>query len=227
MAAGRRGITLLGAVLAAAPSHHTTMGTAYYLCRHEFEVKPITLETARRLVTENHYARGGSNTAVYVHGLYRAGEFMEAWCQGAAWWIPPTRSAAEATYPINWQGVLSLSRLVCLPGLPVNAATFLLGRAMRQIDRARWPCLVTYADTRKSHTGAIYRATGWTYAGLTAPEATYEDANGRQIARKAGGHTRTHEEMLTLGYQFVGRFAKHKFVHVASQAQRREQRKAA
>lgn len=191
------------------------MGAAYYLRAAEFEVKPISIATARRLVTENHYARGGSNTATYVHGLYRSGGFMEPWVQGAAWWIPPTRSAAEATYPVNWQGVLSLSRLVCLPGLPVNAATFLLGRSMRLIDRHRWPCLVTYADTRKGHTGAIYRATGWTYCGLTAPEGTYEDVAGRQVARKAGGHTRTHADMITLGYRFIGRHAKHKFVHIA------------
>jgi hypothetical protein len=194
------------------------MATAYFLQAADFEVKAITLETARRLVTENHYARGGSNTATYVHGLYRAGDFMECWCLGAAWWIPPTRSSAEATYPANWQGVLSLSRLVCLPGLPVNAASFLLSRAMRQIDRRRWPCLVTYADTRKGHTGAIYRATGWRHCGLTTPEATYEDASGRQVARKAGGYTRKHAEMLALGYRFVGRHAKHKFIHIAEEA---------
>lgn len=85
---------------------------------------------------------------------------------------------------------------------------------MRLIDRKRWPCLVTYADTWRGHTGAIYKATNWTEAGLTKPERTYV-VGGRMVARKAGPNTRTHKEMLELGAVCVGSFAKHKFVHIA------------
>ena len=179
----------------------------------DYEVRSVPLEVAHSLVSLFHYARGGSNTATYLHGLLPVGSVLLTECIGVAWWIPPTRSAAEATYPANWQGVLSLSRLVVVPEAPKNAASFLLGRSMRLIDRRRWPCLVTYADIAQGHTGAIYRATNWQYIGLTKPEPAFA-VNGRMVARKAGGRTRTRAEMLALGAVPTGSSAKHKFIHV-------------
>lgn len=181
------------------------------LRKSDWEVRPVDIAVARRMVEANHYAAGASNTATYLHGLFRAGEIFDEQCAGVAWWIPPTRSAAEATFPKNWQGVLCLSRLVILPDIPKNACTFLLAGSRRLIDSKIWPCLVTYADDWRGHTGAIYRADNWTYCGKTKPERTYT-VDGRMTARKAGGHTRKHAEMLSLGAELVGSFAKHKFV---------------
>jgi len=164
------------------------------------------------MVSQQHYSRGGSNTATYRHGLYRLDDFFTLY--GIAWWIPPTRSAAEATYPQNWEGVLALHRLVVDPEVPTNGASFLIGASMRMIDRKRWPCLVTYADEWQGHTGAIYRATNWTYAGRTMPESQWI-LKGRAVSRKAGPTTRTTSEMKSIGAEKIGRFAKHKFVHIA------------
>lgn len=94
---------------------------------------------------------------------------------------------------------------------------------MRMIDRSLWPCLVTYADTWRGHTGQIYRATNWDYLGLTRPERIYIDRHDRMVARKAGWHTRTHVEMIALGHRCVGAFSKHKFRHIASGRQVRAQ----
>lgn len=127
----------------------------------------------------------------------------------------PTKSAALATFPLKWQGVLCLSRLVIVPGMPKNACTFLLAGSRHRIDSKRWPCLVTYADQWQGHSGGIYRADNWDYIGLTKPERTYT-LNGRMIARKAGPKTRTHAEMLALGAECIGSFAKHKFVKIAA-----------
>ena len=179
------------------------------LKRSDFIVSAIPLRLAQEVTRQYHYAHGGANTATYAHGLFRRGAELQ--CLGIAWWIPPTKSSALKTYPLHWQGVLSLSRLVILPDVPKNAATFLLARSVRLIDRAKWPCLVTYADEWQGHTGAIYRAANWRYLGLTQPEATFV-RRGQMIARKAGPKTRTRAEMEALGAEFIGRFAKHKFV---------------
>ena len=183
------------------------------LRKADWEVRPVEISIARRMVEANHYARGASNTATYLHGLYRKGDIFDEQCVGVAWWLPPTRGAAEATYPPNWRGVLCLSRLVIEPSIPANACTFLLSRSRRMIDRTAWPCLVTYADEWRGHTGAIYRADNWTYVGLTKPQRAYV-INGRLTAKKAGPTTRTHAEMLALGAEYVGSFAKHKFVRI-------------
>lgn len=169
------------------------------------------MEIASDLVRRFHYAKGSANTRTYLHGLFKRNSFWDQQCCGVAWWMPPTKSAALATFPENWEGVLSLSRLVIVPGVPKNACTFLLSRSVRLIDRKRWPCLVTYADEWKGHTGTIYRAAGWTYKGLTKAQSTFT-INGVMTARKAGPKTRTKQEMIELGAQIEGKHAKHKFI---------------
>lgn len=166
---------------------------------------PITLATARDLVNRYHYAKGGSNTRTATHGLV---ELATGLVCGATWWIPPTRDAAAACWP-EPEEVLSLSRLVIAPGVPTNAATFLLARSVRLID-ARWRCLVTWADTRQGHTGGIYKAAGWEPLGLSRPTDSWE-LRGVQVARKAGGHTRSHAEMRDLGADFQGYHPKWRF----------------
>lgn len=163
-----------------------------------------------------HYARGGPNTSTYRHGLYRADDWpFAAEPHGAALWIPPTRRAAESVAGDDWQGVLVLSRLAVHPDLPTNAASFLLGRSMRAIDRKRWPVLLTYADTALGHTGAIYRATNWTCLGETAAGDTWTAADGTQRGRKRGGRTVTADAMLAAGFTRRATAPKIKFVHDA------------
>lgn len=180
------------------------------LRKEEWEVRPVDIAVARRMVEQLHYAAGASNTATYLHGLFKVGEIFDEQCVGVVWWLPPTKSAALATYPANWQGVLSLSRMVIRPGVPKNACTFLISRSVRMIPSKDWPCLVTYADDWRGHTGGVYRAAGWQYVGKTKPERCYV-MQGRMVARKAGPKTRTHSEMVALGAECVGSFAKHKF----------------
>lgn len=177
------------------------------LRKSEWSVRKVPMRAASEFIREHHYAHGHSNTATYLHGLFDRDQRL---C-GVAWWIPPTKSAALATCGDHpWTGVLALSRLACAPECPKNAATFLIGRSIRLIDRIRWPVLVTYADEWRGHTGHIYRASGWTYGGKTRPERTYV-LGDRLIARKAGPRTRTHAEMLAMGARLVGSFAKHKY----------------
>lgn len=181
--------------------------------KDQWEVRNVSLDVARRIVQKYHYARGASNTRVYLHGLFQKGAFWDEDCLGVAWWIPPTRSAALATYPSNAEGVLSLSRLVVVPGVPKNACTFLLAQSMKKIPAQVWPCLVTYADEWQGHSGTIYRACNWQYIGMTKSYNTFT-VQGVLTSRKAGNRTRTNSEMLLLGAKLNGRHRKHKFVFV-------------
>ena len=178
-----------------------------------FYVAGAPLAEAQLMVREHHYSRGGSNTAVYTHGLYRHGDNK---LLGVAWWLPPTRVACESVNRDQWKQVLSLTRLVCLPEAPRNSASFLIGRSIQLIRKdGRFVSLVTYADEAMGHSGAIYRATNWQYVGRTGPYPRWEDAAGRQVACKSTVN-RTKAEMLRLGYRMTGRFHKHKYVmHLA------------
>lgn len=180
------------------------------LRREDWKVDTCSLEQGRSLVAEEHYAVGSSNTATFRHGLYRRADWPLV-VSGVALWIPPTRTAATATWPRNWKGVLSLSRFVIHPDVPTNGASFLLAASARLIAKdSRWECLVTYADEWQNHGGAIYLAAGWEFVGMTKPERVYVK-DGAMIARKAGPRTRTHAEMLALGAECIGAFPKRKF----------------
>ena len=183
------------------------------LKKSEWWVHSVSPTIARRLVEKYHYSSGAPNTATYLHGLFRKGDIWGYQCVGVAWWLPPTKNAGYATYPANGHGVLSLSRLVILPDVPKNAASFLLAGSRKLINRIIWPCLVTYADKWQGHSGAIYRADNWEYMGETKPQPCYV-INGRMIARKVGPVSRTHDEMIALGAELLGSFAKHKFRRV-------------
>lgn len=108
--------------------------------------------------------------------------------------------------------VLALSRLAVAPSVPKNGASFLIGRSIRLIRRdPRWHTLLTYADTAQGHTGAIYRATNWTYLGITAPGRRWVSHDGRKVAGKST-RNRTKAEMLALGHRQLPPSVKHKFV---------------
>lgn len=180
----------------------------------DYEVRSIPtrgapFQAARQFIADHHYSGGCSNTAVYMDGLYRRGESE---LLGVAMWLPPTRVAAESVNKEEWRRVVALSRLAVREDVPSNAATFLMGRSIRAIRQdGRFVSLVTYADDFMKHTGAIYRATNWSYVGEMKAQPRWEDCNGRQVAKKAT-RTRTNAEMKALGYRMVGSYTKHKFV---------------
>lgn len=180
------------------------------LRKSEWCVRDVSASEARAFIVQYHYAKGASHTRVYSHGLFRQGDSV---LMGVALWLPPTRVAAESVNKDEWQKVLSLTRLACHPDAPRNAATFLLGASIRLIRADdRWSSLVTYADTRHGHTGAIYRASNWNYVGrMRGSGAWCDPTTGRQVARKAT-RSRTDAEMLALGYEKLPPSDKHKFV---------------
>ena len=177
----------------------------------DYEVMDIPHDRAKRFIEREHYSRGCSNTQVYGHGLYLKNpgglDLL-----GVAMWLPPTRVACESVNKAEWKRVLSLTRLAIHPLVPTNGASFLLGQAMRRIQKdGRFCSLVTYADESQGHTGAIYRATNWEYVGRTGPYPRWENSEGRQVAPKATTN-RTKAQMEALGHRKVGSFYKHKFV---------------
>ena len=178
--------------------------------RDEWFVDDLDFKVAQSMVARLHYARGGSNTFVYCHGLF---EKKTGRAVGVAWWLPPTRVACESVNKAEWKRVLSLTRMVIEPDVPKNAASFLLARSVKRIRQdGRFRSLVTYADESQNHLGGVYRAANWNYAGRTGPYPRWiEPVTGRQVAPKATTN-RTKAQMEALGFVKNGSFCKHKFV---------------
>lgn len=188
------------------------------LRKNEYIVKPIDILTARSLVEKYHYTKSATITRVYTHGLFKIGnDFFESECLGVAWWLPPTKNAAIATYDGEWKKVLSLTRLVVVPNVPKNACSFLLSHSVKLIDKEKWHCLVTYADIWQDHDGGIYKATNWEYLGLTEAQSVFKNNKGKMMGRKRANKNYTKIEMLQMGFKEVGKFSKHKFRKIIKQ----------
>ena len=177
-------------------------------------VERIAHSEGAEFIRAHHYAKGCSNTG-QVFGLRRRSDGA---LMGAALWLPPTKLAAinacklDDKDPERWRGVLALSRLAVHPDVPKNGASFLIGRCVRALRKAKtYHLLVTYADESQGHTGAIYRATNWTAAGQTRAEPLWLSKDGKQVARKAT-RSRTYAEMRDLGHYVSGRYRKHRFI---------------
>lgn len=151
------------------------------LRRSDYIVETIPAGMATDLVSAYHYARRGARSAMYRHGLFHRDNPLD--CLGAAIWMPASPRTVE-----DWKGALTLSRLVVEPGMPTNSASFLLGGSINLIRRDhKYRVLVTYADTAEGHTGAIYRATNWTYLGgdFGLGNVTFVDADGKSYSHRA------------------------------------------
>jgi hypothetical protein len=205
-----------------------------------WRVGPADLMAASQIVRAFHYTKSASNTGVAIDGLYEPGGALV----GVAWWNVPVRPAAEGaaaalgpaveaanaravaagrkppfTKPLRQvdpKEVLSLLRLVVAPGMPTNAASFLLGRSMAGIDRRRYPLFLTFADEGQGHEGKIYLATNWLPAGRNKPKMgqSWRRAGTDEVrGTKRGKVTLTHAEMRAQGFEPVPPTTKIRFLH--------------
>jgi hypothetical protein len=184
-----------------------------HLRRADWKIGTCSQAEAREFIERTHYSGGCPNTAVARHVIRPAGEEK---IMGVALWLPPTRVAAESVNKGNWRGVLALSRLAIAEGMPTNSASFLLGASMRLLDRSTWPTLLTYADTRMNHTGAIYKATNWTCLGEVKGYPAYRHrATGEMRGLKRGPVNLKPADMEAQGYERLPAVPKVKYVHHA------------
>lgn len=186
---------------------------------NEWSVGLIEHSDARNFIASNHYAQGAGGTSVMSFGLMLADQPT---IFGAAVWLPPMRPAADwvaRRYQVDPDRVLCLSRLAVSERVPTNGASFLMGRAIRHIRKERhWQALITWADTRLGHTGAIYRATNWEYTGSTQPRRLWVNGDGRLVSNRTGPpHARrslSKDECQARGWRQTQPSSKHRFCMV-------------
>ncbi len=167
------------------------------------------------LIRAYHYSKSCSKTGLSWTASDRYGNTV-----AAAVFLPPLPPSSKSVAQLAeqhgrvcvWQRVLSLHRLVVVPGQPQNVASMLVCKALRDLRKSnRWDAVVTYADTSAGHTGQVYRAMNAEYVGVTAAEPYWVDENGMRVSRKST-KSRAFDEMHALGLKKQYSAGKHKFV---------------
>lgn len=124
-----------------------------------YDLRECTLAEVRGLCAAHHGYKSAGAVSAYAFGVYEDGELVAGYS-----WHPPPPGAAKNICPEAPQGVLALSRMVAIPreSRRLNHVSKPLRRQMRvEIDRGRWPVLVTYSDEGQGHTGHVYKCSGW------------------------------------------------------------------
>lgn len=180
--------------------------------KDDWRVLPTSLSAGAHLVETYHYAKSASPTCVYIFGLFLQHDFQP---YGVSWWIPAPKMTVDKYNPGGYATTLALHRLVVHPAVPTNGASFLVGRSIRQIAQdGKHELLVTYADTWRGHSGAIYRASNWEYRGLTDGTQVWITKEGKMISRASVRNGRDYEHLHDLrddGGVPMGTFPKHLF----------------
>lgn len=153
------------------------------LQKKDWIVRPISVELGAEIVRQHHYSGSCSHTSVLTVGLYPVENPVFGLC-GTSIWLPPPPGLCKK-YGLTLSSMLTLSRLAICPSVPKNGASFLIGQSIRLIKKKlpHVKKLITYADTWQNHTGAIYRATNWTYDGLTQPALRWVDGTGKLVSK--------------------------------------------
>ena len=90
--------------------------------------------------------------------------------------FPVNQYVAKKMFGDDWKDYLKvweLSRMACRDECPKFTESMFLGRILKQLRRLGCDAVVSYADMEQKHEGVIYRATGWFYTGLAAPNPKF------------------------------------------------------
>ena len=178
-----------------------------HFSKNQWHIGPVRLGIAREMVATYHYAKHGSTWGVYTFGLFLVGN-PQVW--GITWWLPAPKLSVDKYNPGGYKTTLILSRMVIHPDVPSNAASFLLSASVKEIAKeGRYTYLMTYADTWKGHTGAVYKAANWDYEGMSKPTPIWLDQDGILVSAYRSGRIQSRQAMLSKGYRLLGCYPKH------------------
>lgn len=178
--------------------------------RLEMEIKPsydmrrVSLSEVRELFAQYHGYKSVGNNATYAFGVFENNKIIAAYI-----WQPPPPGAAQSICPESPQSVLALSRMVAVPKeeRKLNHISKPLRRQMRiEIDRTRWPVLVTYSDESLGHTGHVYKCSGW-HKTIRSRRPFYQNQNGeRTSSYSCGKHNINGRGLVFCGYTIIQRW---------------------
>lgn len=137
----------------------------------QLKIMPINSLTAMNFYKKWHYLKNQEFISQWDYGAYYDGVL-----QGAISFGPP--SALETIKGLfgseNQFGIFEIKRLAMNDACPKNSESRFIAMAIKLLKKTNIvKAIITYADTAMNHRGTIYKASGFTYKGLTAPKNDY------------------------------------------------------
>lgn len=143
--------------------------TGDLMALESYFAEPIAFNgTVRKFLRKWHYADYVNVQAKEVFGLFRDGVVVPELVGVCIYTRPAGPSAGQKYYPTDATKCLELRRLCLIDDTPKNAESFFISRTIKWLKKhTNWKFIISYADPEQGHTGVIYRAANFTYAGET------------------------------------------------------------
>lgn len=192
--------------------------------RPELLVAPCSYQAAKYAVEKWHYSRSMPPPPVVRFGAWEGGAFI-----GAILFSRGANKNLGSFAGLSAIEVCELTR-VALTGhtWPVSRILALSIKHLKAKEKGL-RLIVSYADTNRSHIGAIYQAANWVYAGETSKSYLYKDRRGRvwhQRQVSASGVKLQYGELRTAPRidecEKIPQLGKHRYLMALDAAMRRQ-----
>lgn len=181
-----------------------------------YSVKAIESKATYPFLLNIHYAKRIPSIS-YAFGLFEGDTLVGVVTYGT----PPSSNLRNTLLKDNpdCTKVLELNRLCLLNNKP-NEASRLVGRSLRMLPSNY--VIVSFADTAQGHIGTVYKATNFTYVGLSAKRTDWkvkgmEHKHGISIADEFRGkpnRSALMREKYGEDFYLEERSRKHKYIYI-------------
>lgn len=158
----------------------------------KYRVLPIGQFQCREWLLYKHYAKR-IPMIEYSFGLYDDNVLVGVCTFGSP---PRVMNNGECVFNNYTVKTLELNRLCVNDGLEKNSLSFFVSKCLRLLPKPC--CIVSYADFTFGHTGYIYQATNWVYAGLNQIHERQVYLDGKEV------HPRT---ACSMGFTSISEWA--------------------
>lgn len=146
----------------------------------DWRVSPIDRDMARTLAEEHHYMHRKPNIS-FAFGLFDSVDELRGF---STFGTPTSSRIGRSIFPSDIKRVIEFNRLWIEDSVPYGAATWFVSRALKELPPL---IVVTYADLSAGHTGSVYRALSFNFAGQTKPRKEYRlPGKSRNVGKVPG-----------------------------------------
>lgn len=168
----------------------------------QLELREINAQRAAECYRRWHYLGDTDFLSTYDVGVFYGSKLYGCISFGS-----PNAKVMKGLYtPETQDGWWEIKRLALSDDLPKNSESRVIAIGIKLLRRARNVVgMITYADSGVGHVGTIYKATGFTYMGLTAKKSDFW-SDGKPIQRGAVKHLQGEWRDRSQKHLFVKRF---------------------
>ena len=165
------------------------------MAKTDFYIDKVSKKQAEDILLQYHYLKDISKSfkSGYNYGLFKHNDFsplniggVQGVCIFTGLPVPEIAQGAFGLERNEQEGLFELSRLCIHPTIQLdeyNITSWFVAKSIKQLRKETdVKAIISYADCNY-HSGTIYRACNFTYAGLTDPKKDFYYSDGTKHSR--------------------------------------------